>query len=215
MNDLRNFSALDNLCLTFDAALRALTDNQKTTGRPYPGIGIKETKLSMNERKHAAGLMRVNHAGEVSAQALYHGQALASKNQSLKLKMQHAAMEEGDHLYWCHRRLMELGSHTSYLNPFWYAGSLTIGLTAGLIGDRWSLGFLAETEQQVVKHLENHLSRLPKNDIKSHNILTQMQQDEGKHRDEARKLGAAELPPIIKYIMRFLSKVMVKTAYWI
>src|SRR5262249_21998040 len=142
----------------------------------------------------SAGLMRINHAGEVCAQALYHGQGLASQSPHVKQKMQQAAVEEGDHFALCRIRFFELGSHTSYLNPLWYAGSFTLGLTAGLVGEKWSLGFLAETEHQVVKHLEKHLNILSNQDHRSYKILQQMQQDEAIHRDEAIKAGASELP---------------------
>lgn len=211
----RHYSLLDQLCLGFDQALRALSDTAKTTDRSYPARNEMDTHMSVDQRKHSAGLMRINHAGEVCAQALYHGQGLVSRSNAIKQKMQQAAIEEGDHLAWCRTRLFELGSHTSYLNPLWYAGSFTIGLTAGLVGDKWSLGFLAETEHQVVKHLEGHLKILSNQDHKSYKILQQMQQDEASHRDEAVKAGAAELPPFIKKLMQFTSKVMVKTAYWL
>ncbi len=167
----------------------------------------------MDERLEAARLMRVNHAGEVCAQALYHGQGLVSRHRNVKEKMQQAMIEEGDHLAWCETRLQELGSHTSYLNPGWYMGSFAIGLLAGLVGDKWSLGFLAETENQVVSHLEKHLQQLPANDKRSLAVLSQMREDESHHRDEAVQAGAAELPGFIKKMMQLVSKVMVKTAY--
>ena len=211
----RRYSLLDQLCLGFDQALRAISDTTKTTGRPYPAQNETESPMTLAERKHSAGLMRVNHAGEVCAQALYHGQGLASRSPEIKKQMQEAADEEGDHLAWCRTRLFELGSHTSYLNPVWYVGSFVLGLSAGVVGDQWSLGFLAETEQQVVKHLEKHLQILGDQDVKSFKILEQMQRDEAEHRDEAIKAGAAELPQFIKTLMRFASKIMVKTAYWV
>lgn len=214
-NNLRHYSLFDQVCMTLDNALRAVSNQPKTTGRAYPGEQEIEASLTDIERKHAASLMRVNHAGEVSAQALYHGQAWTSRNEALKTKMHEAAIEEGDHLQWCYTRLMELSSHTSYLNPLWYVGSFAIGFTAGLLGDRWSLSFLAETEQQVVKHLDHHLEALPRTDKKSQRILQQMQTDEAQHRDDAIAAGASELPPPVKLVMRFLSKMMVKTAYWI
>ncbi len=211
----RHFSFSDQICITIDNALRAVSNQPKVTDRVYPGLSEAENPLTDTERKHAAALMRVNHAGEVAAQALYHGQAWTSRSADLKAKMHTAAVEEGDHLHWCYTRLMELNSHTSYLSSFWYGGSFAIGFTAGLLGDRWSLGFLAETEQQVVKHLDHHLEALPKADKKSQQILQQMQIDEAHHRDDAIASGAAELPQPVKMLMRFLSKVMVKTAYWI
>ncbi|MEO8964435.1 MAG: 2-polyprenyl-3-methyl-6-methoxy-1,4-benzoquinone monooxygenase [Gammaproteobacteria bacterium] len=215
MSEQRHYSLLDQICLGVDQAVRTVFANPKTTERPYPAKDLLDADFSLETRKQAAALMRVNHAGEVCAQALYHGQALTSKRQDVKEKMQQAAIEEGDHLAWCQQRLLELGSHTSYLNPVWYAGSFAMGLTAGLIGDKWSLGFLAETETQVVKHLEEHLELLPAEDHKSFNILAEMRKDEAEHRDHALQAGAAILPDWIKKIMRRVSKVMVKTAYWI
>lgn len=215
MKNHRNYTKLDQICLGLDQALKSVFGNAITTERPYPANKIKEPDLTHEQRQHSASLMRVNHAGEVCAQALYHGQGLVSKRADVREKMEQAAIEEGDHLAWCAQRLTELGNHTSYLNPFWYAGSFAIGLTAGLVGDKWSLGFLAETENQVVKHLESHLKLLPPQDEKSVTILQQMQQDEAQHRDDAVKAGAAELPSFLKKLMSYASKMMVKTAYWI
>jgi len=215
MPEKRHYTLQDKICLGIDQALRAIFANPKTSGRVYPGKNEAESHLTSEQRKHAAALMRINHAGEVCAQALYHGQGLVSRRHDVKEKMQQAALEEGDHLAWCQTRLLELGSHTSYLNPCWYVGSFAIGITAGLIGDKWSLGFLAETENQVVTHLEKHLQQLPENDKRSYQILWQMREDEAQHRDDAMQFGAAKLPGLIKKIMRFTSKVMVKTAYWI
>lgn len=215
MSEKRHYTLLDKICLRVDQALRAVLANPKTSERIYPGKNQTENNLSLEQRKKAAALMRINHAGEVCAQALYHGQGLVSRRNDVKEKMQKAAIEEGDHLSWCQTRLVELGSHTSYLNPFWYAGSFAIGLTAGLVGDKWSLGFLAETENQVVHHLEKHLQQLPENDKRSYEILLKMHEDEAHHRDDAIHAGAAELPQWIKALMRLSSKVMVKTAYWI
>ena len=215
MSKQRDYTLLDQLCLSVDQALRAVFANAKTSERVYPAKSALEGDLSADDRKHIAGLMRINHAGEVCAQALYHGQGLVSRRLDVKEKMQQAALEEGDHLAWCNKRLAELGSHPSYLNPLWYAGSFGIGLTAGLIGDKWSLGFLAETEKQVVEHLETHLQQLPEYDQRSYRILEQMRQDEAQHRDEALQSGAADLPEWLKKIMKLTSKVMVKTAYWV
>jgi ubiquinone biosynthesis monooxygenase Coq7 len=214
MSQLRHYSLLDQLCMSADQALRAIAGTSKTTNRAYPATE-QSPPLSDAQRKQASALMRVNHAGEVCAQALYQAQGLVSRCSSVKHKMQTSMIEEGDHLAWCNQRLMELGSHTSYLNPLWYSGSFAIGLTAGLLGDKWSLGFLAETEYQVVKHLEEHLALLPEQDQRSHQILEQMRQDEAEHRDEAIEAGAAELPTMIKAVMQMVSKIMVKTAYWI
>jgi ubiquinone biosynthesis monooxygenase Coq7 len=215
MPEKRDYTLLDKICLGIDQAVRAVLANPKTSERIYPGKNQIENNLTLEQRKHAAALMRINHAGEVCAQALYHGQGLVSQRADIKEKMQQAAIEEGDHLAWCQTRLMELGSHTSYLNPFWYAGSFAIGITAGLIGDKWSLGFLAETENQVVAHLEKHLQQLPENDKRSYQILLKMRQDEAEHRDGAMEAGARALPQWIKKMMQFSSKVMVKTAYWV
>jgi ubiquinone biosynthesis monooxygenase Coq7 len=215
MSAHRHYTWLDKLCLGFDQALRALTDNTQTTSQPYPAHTIPENPLTDDQRQHAAGLMRINHAGEICAQALYHGQGVVSRSQHVQQKMQQAALEEGDHLQWCRLRLDELGSHTSYLNPLWYTGSFCIGMVAGMIGDDWSLGFVAETETQVIKHLNRHLQSLPEEDQRSHRILQKMKADEAKHRDEAIASGARELPEVIKQMMSLTSKIMVKTTYHI
>lgn len=211
----RHYTFLDRICFGIDQAVRALANNPKTSGAPHPAKGIDEHSMNDNERKHAAALMRINHAGEICAQALYHGQGVISRSKEVQVKMQHAAIEEGDHLAWCKKRLDELHSHTSYLNPLWYAGSFCIGMAAGMIGDKWSLGFVAETERQVIKHLEGHLHLLPKQDQRSYKIIERMEKDEAKHRDEAIAAGAHELPNVIKEIMAITSKIMVKTTYWI
>jgi ubiquinone biosynthesis monooxygenase Coq7 len=211
----RHYTFLDRLCLGVDQAVRALAGTVKTSGAVYPGKNIKDPSLNEEQRKHAAALMRINHAGEICAQALYHGQGVVSRSQEVQEKMHLAAMEEGDHLAWCQQRLDELGSHASYLNPLWYAGSFCIGMAAGMIGDKWSLGFVAETERQVITHLQNHLNILPAADERSYAILQKMETDEAKHRDEAVKLGAKELPWTIQKTMGFISKVMVRTAYWV
>jgi ubiquinone biosynthesis monooxygenase Coq7 len=209
----RHYSFIDKLCLSTDQALRAVSGTVTTTNRDYPAKDEPELQLTDDQRKHHAALMRVNHAGEVCAQALYHSQSLLSHDLPIREKMQQAAIEEGDHLAWCQKRLTELQSHTSYLNPFWYAGSFLIGLIAGRFGDKWSLGFLAETEQQVVNHLESHLTSLAKEDQKTFKILRQMQADEAHHRDDAHQLGASTLPIWVKKLMVFTSKIMVKVAY--
>jgi len=211
----RHYNFLDKLCLGFDQAVRALQHTAKTSGQAYPGRHIPEAELSADQRKHSAGLMRVNHAGEVCAQALYHGQGVVSRSPEVQAKMQLAAIEEGDHLAWCKQRLDELHSHTSYLNPLWYTGSFCIGMVAGMVGDTWSLGFVAETERQVIKHLSQHLETLPAQDGRSYEVLKRMQVDEAHHRDEAIALGARDLPSWIKMTMSVVSRVMVKTAYWV
>jgi ubiquinone biosynthesis monooxygenase Coq7 len=195
--------------------VRALYGQVKTSTKPYPAEKTEAAHLNAAETKHAAALMRINHAGEICAQALYHGQGMVSHSAKVQEKMQQAAIEEGDHLAWCQRRLEELGSHPSYLNPLWYGGSFCIGLIAGMIGDAWSLGFVVETERQVIRHLEGHLQNLPAEDKRSYHILQQMEQDEAHHRDEAITCGARELPPFIKKGMAMTAKCMVKTAYWI
>lgn len=212
---MREYSLIDRICLSVDQGLRTLTGIAQTTAAPYPANGIPEAEFDTQTRKTAAALMRVNHTGEVCAQALYHGQGLVSKDPALQQKLQHAAIEEGDHLTWCQTRIDELGGHASFLNPLWYGGSFCLGMVAGMVGDKWSLGFLAETERQVLVHLEKQLAALPSEDQRSQAILKKMETDEAKHRDEAVSLGANELPEIVKKIMRAMSKVMVKTAYWI
>lgn len=215
MSQLRHHTWIDKICIGFDQALKALTHDIQATGAAYPADGLDQPAMSPAEAKQSAGLMRVNHTGEVCAQALYHGQALVTANPALKAQLGTAALEEGDHLVWCKRRLDELQSHTSYLNPLWYAGSFCIGAVAGLIGDDWSLGFVVETEKQVIQHLEDHLKRLPVVDLESAAILKRMEQDEAHHRDEAKAAGARALPPPVKGVMRLMSKVMVNTAYYV
>ena len=180
-----------------------------------PSSALGETVLSDTERKHSAGLLRVDHAGEVAAQALYQGQALTARDERIRRMLEVAAEEENDHLAWCEQRLDELGAGTSVLNPLWYGGSFAIGAVAGFLGDRWSLGFLAETERQVVSHIESHLDALPKADDKSRAILEQMREDEGAHATSAVDAGGAELTPPVKRLMGLMSRVMTRTAYWV
>lgn len=215
MNTHRQYSLFDQVCFGVDQALRAVFDNPKTTGRSYPAINEMEAEMTVSQRHYSAALMRVNHAGEVCAQALYHGQAVFSHCDAVREKMHQAAIEEGDHLAWCRLRIDELGGHTSYLTLLWYLGCFSIGFTAGLVGDKWSLGFLAETESQVVQHLEKHLALLPLQDKKSYKILQQMQLDEAEHQSDAIQAGASTLPLPIKKLMSIVSKVMVKTAFWV
>ncbi len=174
-----------------------------------------EIRLSDQERKQSAALMRINHCGEVCAQALYQGQALTASDPKVRESMQQASDEENDHLLWCKSRLDDLDSRTSFLNPAWYIKSFAIGAIAGIIGDKWSLGFVAETERQVVKHLDKHLHQISVHDYKTHAVLTQMKTDEAEHATNAVNNGAAELPDFIKQIMKLSSKVMTKTTYWI
>jgi len=212
---MRDYSFIDRLCIAFDDALRAMQTNPRVTAREYPANNIPEISLNESDRKHAASCMRINHAGEVAAQGLYHGQSAASRSETLRGEFAKAAIEEGDHLAWCSQRLAELQSRKSFLTPFWYVGSFAIGFTAGVAGDHWSLGFLAETETQVMKHLDKHLAEIPEQDHRSRAVLNQMHDDETKHRDHAIEKGAALLPYPIKKLMRVMSAVMVKTAYWV
>lgn len=213
--NLRYYSLLDQIIQNFDCALRTISGNPLIANRPNPSVDIPEVSLTEQERKHSAGLMRVDHTGEVCAQALYQAQALFAHSEQVRTTMQKAAQEENDHLVWCHERLKELNSHTSYLNPFWYLGSFMIGAIASAISDKYSLGFVAETEYQVVRHLEKHLSELPAADEKSRKILLQMRDDEAQHATLAMQTGANELPTVIQQAMRLFSKVMTTTAYWI
>ncbi|MBU3619061.1 2-polyprenyl-3-methyl-6-methoxy-1,4-benzoquinone monooxygenase [Polynucleobacter sp. JS-Fieb-80-E5] len=206
-------SPIDRLILEFDTALRSVVGGAHAH-RPTPGSDFGgNSGLDGAERKHAAGLMRVNHVGEVCAQALYQSQKLAARNPEIQEMLDHSGQEEMDHLAWCENRLQELGSHTSYLNPLWYAGSFAIGLAAGLAGDKWSLGFVAETEKQVENHLESHLEKLPKEDQRSRAIVDQMRIDEIAHGQAAKNAGGANLPEPIQKIMQAMSKVMTTTAY--
>ncbi len=200
---------LDQVIESLDNGLRSVFAKPKAT-RASPAAQITNDPISNlpHQREHSIALMRVNHVGEVCAQALYQGQAITSRSVEVKLKMQEAADEEIDHLNWCQERIEEMGGHTSYLNPIWYAGSFAIGVTAGLAGDKWSLGFLAETERQVVKHLESHLDRLPEEDSVSRAVVEQMAIDEAKHADMAEQSGAAELPIAVKALMTLSAKVM-------
>ncbi len=211
----RTYTPFDQLLGGLDQALRTVFGPPPEAQRPSPAAALPEADLDAAQRELAARLMRINHAGEICAQALYQGQALTAQLPNVRDKMEQAAAEENDHLAWTAERLRELGSHTSYLNPLWYAGSFAIGATAGLAGDKWSLGFVAETERQVVKHLDSHLERLAPFDKKSRAILEQMRDDEGRHATVAIEAGAAALPEPVRQTMRLMSKVMTKTAYWI
>ena len=204
---------IDRFIIEFDTALRSVVGGAHAH-RPTPGLDILSSSLlDAEEREHAAGLMRVNHVGEVCAQALYQAQKLVARNPEIQQMLDHSGREEMDHLAWCETRLQELGSHTSYLNPIWYAGSFAIGLAAGLAGDKWSLGFVAETEKQVENHLEDHLEKLPTEDQRSRAIVDQMRMDEIEHGQAAISAGGAVLPESIKKFMQVISKVMTTTAY--
>jgi ubiquinone biosynthesis monooxygenase Coq7 len=214
MND-RHYTAADRLLMRLQQGLDSLRSRGVREERGNPGNAADEKALTDVERRHAAGLMRVNHAGEIAAQALYQGQALTARNPEVREQLQQAAAEEQDHLDWCAERIAELGEQPSALAPLWYAGSFAIGAATGLLGDRWNLGFVAETEKQVVEHLDGHLEKLPPEDEKSRVIVEQMKADEARHGAAARDAGGSDLPQPVKDAMRLVSKVMTKTAYWI
>lgn len=209
----RKFSRLDRLISAMDEGLRLSTGSAPNPGRENPAGAITGAEMEEGQRKHVAGLMRVNHAGEICAQALYAGQAMTARNPAVAQEMQQAADEEIDHLAWCEQRLEELEDQPSRLNPLWYAGSFAIGAMAGIAGDRWSLGFLKETERQVEAHLEEHLDQLPESDQRSRAILDQMKVDEARHAEMAHEAGGSDLPEAIRAAMAATSKVMKALAY--
>jgi len=211
--DFRKKTFSDKLIGELDRALNNIFCKQ-TSSRPFPADVKQGTDASLNsnQKRQAAALMRVNHSGEMAAQALYQGQSLTARDPKLVDKLKNASLEEADHLNWCRKRLEELDERPSLFDPFWYAGSFTIGMAAGIAGDRWNLGFLAETEHQVVRHLNDHLNRLPENDERSRAIVEQMKIDEQGHAELAEHLGAAELPKPIKQMMKLTSKVMTSVA---
>ncbi len=202
----------DRLIGEFDRTLRALAGVHEAL-RPNPAEQILEAELGEKERAHAAGLMRVNHVGEICAQALYQGQAMTARDAHARSALEQAAREEQDHLAWSAERIRELDGRTSLLNPLWYAGSFAMGVAAGALGDRWNLAFLAETERQVEEHLTGHLEKLPPQDRRTRAVVEAMRTDEAKHRDTAIQLGAAELPAPVKLAMRLASKVMTTLSY--
>ncbi len=204
---------IDGFIIEFDRALRSIVGATPMRRSVPESSTMNESKLSAEEKKHAAGLMRVNHVGEVCAQALYQSQKLHAKSDDLKNKLEHAAIEEEDHLAWCERRLEELDSRPSLLNPVWYAGSFALGSIAGLAGDKISLGFVAETEKQVEHHLDEHLKELPSNDHRSRAIVAQMRADEIAHGQMAIQEGGVELPSAVQEVMKTMAKVMTVTAY--
>ena len=203
---------IDALIPEIDKALRAVFAAAPTR-RPMPGADLPEGELSEAEKRHVAALMRVNHCGEICAQALYQGQALSSRDPAVKRELEMAAWEETEHLNWTERRIAELGGRKSLLNPLWYAGSLAIGAFAGKCGDAWSLGFLAETERQVEGHLESHMTILPAQDRKSWEVLEQMKADEMRHAETASHHGARDLPLPVRWAMRLSSKLMTRLSY--
>ena len=203
---------IDQIIFGVDKALRTLFVKTRTE-RPMPGIDLAEADMSPEERAHAGALMRVNHVGEICAQALYQGQAMTCGNKDLRKALEVAANEETEHLAWTERRMAELGAAQSVLNPLWYLGALSMGALAGKLGDGWNLGFLAETERQVESHLASHLDSLPARDGRSRMIVEQMKIDERKHADMADELGARPLPGVVKTAMRCAARVMTGTAY--
>ncbi|PKO25239.1 MAG: demethoxyubiquinone hydroxylase family protein [Betaproteobacteria bacterium HGW-Betaproteobacteria-8] len=205
---------LDRLIVEFDKGLRTLLADAHS-GRPHPDRDVREQTLTDSEKKHAAALMRVNHCGEVCAQALYSGQSLTARNKETVAALQQAAREETEHLAWCEKRIKELGGHTSALNPLLYGSSLLLGAAAGALGDRLNLGFLAETEHQVGRHLESHLQKLPANDAKSRAIVEQMRTDEAQHAETAIKHGGAKLPGPVKSAMQLAAKTMTTSTYYL
>lgn len=214
MNE-RRLSPLDRLLSGIDSALRTVAAPGPHTTRRSPAQEMPEATLSEREKRHAAGLMRVNHAGEVAAQGLYQGHAAIARDRAIEAQMRQAADEEMDHLGWCEQRLGELGAAPSKLSPLWYAGAFVIGAASGALGDRWSLGFIEETERQVSDHLSGHLERLPPQDRKSRAIVARMREEEEQHGDNARRAGASQLPAPIRRLMRMSAKVMTGTAYWV
>ncbi len=211
----RRLSLVDKLICEADTVMRTLTNRGNTAGRPSPARGHSESSLTEEERSHVAGLMRVNHTGEVCAQALYQGQALTAKLPTVRDEMQQAAAEEVDHLVWCEERLRQLGSRPSALNPAWYGLSFALGALAGAVGDAVSLGFVAATEERVCKHLKDHLRQLPDEDRRSRLILQQMLEDEERHGENALAAGGTDFPRPVKNAMTALSQVMTKSSYYV
>jgi 3-demethoxyubiquinol 3-hydroxylase len=219
ITSLRHLTPVDKAVMLADNALKTLLGGYQVTGREKPSVkadaSARVAELSHAQKKNSAGLMRINHCGEVCAQALYQGQAMTAKLAEVREKMEIAAAEENDHLQWCAQRLKQLDSHTSLFNPLWYLGSFTIGAVAGALGDKWSLGFVAETEHQVVRHLDSHLLKLAEADVESRVILEQMREDELHHATTALAAGGAELPKVVKSLMGVMSKVMTSSVYYI
>jgi 3-demethoxyubiquinol 3-hydroxylase len=211
----RHYSAADRFIHDADNALRTLFGRPRVTGRPYPAADLEDTELGEQERRHVARLMRINHTGEVCAQALYQGQALTAHLPETRRRMERSAQEENDHLAWCASRINELGDRKSLLNPLFYAGSFAIGAIAGLAGDRWSLGFVVETERQVEDHLDGHLGEIPRGDERTRAILEQMKADEVHHAQVAKAAGGSELPPVLRTAMRLASRAMTRSVYWV
>lgn len=211
----RNYSSTDRAFIQLDQTLRTLFGRPAVTGRRNPAVTVEDTELDSDARRQAARLMRVNHTGEICAQALYQGQALTARSTAVRETLESAASEESDHLAWCEHRIRELGGRTSLLNPLFYTGSLALGALAGRAGDRWSLGFVTETERQVERHLDDHLHRLPSQDHRSRAVLAVMRDDEIRHGATARAAGGRELPLPLRLVMKAASQVMTRSTYWI
>lgn len=209
----RHLTPLDKLLAGANNALRTIAAPAGQSPRENPAADLDEPDLTDEQRAHAAGLMRVNHAGEVAAQALYQGHAVVARDPEIEAQIQRAADEEFDHLAWCEQRLKELDERPSLLSPLWYAGAFAIGAASGALGDKWSLGFIAETEKQVCAHLDSHLDALPEEDRKSRAIVRQMRDEEQEHGENARDAGAAELPEAIRQLMKLTARIMTTTAY--
>ncbi len=214
MNE-RQITPVDRLIAGLDSFLKTVSTAPTHATRESPARNVDDTQLSASEKSHAAGLMRVNHAGEIAAQGLYQGHAAVARDPEIEGQMQRAADEELDHLAWCEERLTELGAAPSRLSPVWYGGAFVMGAASGILGDRWGLGFIEETERQVVQHLTGHLDRLPPDDAKSRAIVHQMRDEEALHGANARDAGAAELPSGVRRLMRLTAKIMTRAAYWL
>lgn len=208
-------SPIDRLITQIDTFIRTTSGSIGHRHRESPAISFPESELTSQEKTLSARLMRINHCGEVCAQALYRGQAITAKNAKISSVMHQAAEEESDHLSWCEKRIEELDSHVSFLNPIWYAASFSMGVVTGLMGDKVNLGFVAATEQEVCRHLDIHLEKLPSADVKSRAILLQMRDDEKKHETTAMEQGGVHFPPAVTSMMRQVSKLMTRSTYWI
>ncbi len=214
MNSQRDYTAIDQTLSNIGRTLETLFA-KPANQRAYPATSTESDELSESQRLQSGRYMRVNHVGEICAQALYQSQSITARDTNTREAMQQAASEEIDHLAWCEQRIEELGGRKSLLNPIWYAGSFAIGTLAGIAGDKWNLGFVAETEKQVVAHLDDHLGKLPESDLRSKEVVAQMKEDEAAHAEQAMEAGAETLPPAVKKLMTLASKVMTKTAYWV
>ncbi|WP_295543511.1 2-polyprenyl-3-methyl-6-methoxy-1,4-benzoquinone monooxygenase [uncultured Thiohalocapsa sp.] len=211
----REYTPIDQALMGLDQAIRTVFGRPRVTERANPAEHHADVDLGEDERRHVGRLMRVNHTGEVCAQALYQGQALTARLAEVRDSLERSALEENDHLAWCEQRLDELGTRKSLLNPLWYAGSFAMGAAAGLAGDKWSLGFVVETERQVESHLDEHITQVPGDDQRTRAILEQMKADEIHHADVAQAAGGAELPGPVRFAMQAVSKVMTRGAYWV